>query len=354
MKNIHLTEKRIEFNKDYISDEVEMYTQLYKRFPNLYTMDLEELPDGLEEFFAHKNWNADDNKLEHWKFDKIEQKDKLSVVVYQLQNDVLVYFSFDPKWTMSGGVNLLYSSAKGEAMVKEIKNFILESKNLNKNGTYLVSSHFGSLQFKKVSITREQKNNEYDLYSLYNDDFVKYDELIQQSLQTYQKGIILLHGKPGTGKTNYLKHLIQTTQRDVIFLTSEMVGSLTDPELLNNLLQKKGSVLIIEDADEVIMARENQGNKSAVSTLLNISDGILSQLLNMTVICTFNTDIAKVDSALIRKGRLICKYEFKDLTKEKTSALLGREVKEGMCLTDIMNLESESFVNEKQKIGFKL
>jgi len=55
--------------------------------------------------------------------------------------------------------------------------------------------------------------------------------------------------------------------------------------------------------------------------LLNISDGLLYDCLNIQIICSFNIDIIKVDSALLRKGRLIAKYEFKELEVAKAQAL---------------------------------
>ncbi|MEI6434184.1 MAG: hypothetical protein WCP32_05010 [Bacteroidota bacterium] len=51
------------------------------------------------------------------------------------------------------------------------------------------------------------------------------------------------------------------------------------------------------------------------------SDRLLSDCLNIQIICSFNTDISKVDSAPMRKGRLIAKYEFKELAIEKAQKL---------------------------------
>ena len=42
-----------------------------------------------------------------------------------------------------------------------------------------------------------------------------------------------------------------------------------------------------------------------MSDLLNISDGLLADFLHVQVICTFNHPLSMVDSALLRKGRLI-------------------------------------------------
>jgi ATP-dependent 26S proteasome regulatory subunit len=104
--------------------------------------------------------------------------------------------------------------------------------------------------------------------------------------------------------------------------------------------------------------RERNGN-SPVSALLNISDGLLSDCLNIQIICSFNTNLSKVDSALIRKGRLIAKYEFKELDVDKASMLSSKlgfktAITAPMTLTDIYNQEEEGFQESKQsQIGFR-
>ena len=58
-----------------------------------------------------------------------------------------------------------------------------------------------------------------------------------------------------------------------------------------------------EDAEKVIGDRQNSGSSVGVSNLLNLSDGILGDILNIHVIATFNMDKERIDSALLRKGR---------------------------------------------------
>ena len=99
-----------------------------------------------------------------------------------------------------------------------------------------------------------------------------------------------------------------------------MANALTNPDLLSILIDNPNSIFVIEDAENIVIDREQNGS-SPVSALLNISDGLLSDCLNIQIICSFNTDLSKVDSALMRKGRLIAKYEFKTLEVTKAQQL---------------------------------
>ena len=100
-------------------------------------------------------------------------------------------------------------------------------------------------------------------------------------------------------------------------------------------------------------------SSSAVSLLLNMGDGLLSDDLGIKFICTFNENIQNIDDALLRKGRLACKYEFTELCTEKSNALLAEiyadrdpvpTTNKPMSLADIYNIDGEAYVNTKKTI----
>ena len=138
-----------------------------------------------------------------------------------------------------------------------------------------------------------------------------------------------------------------------------MASSLTNPSLMSLLIDKPNSIFVIEDAENIVVDRERNGY-SPVSALLNLSDGLLADCLNIQIICSFNTDISKVDSALLRKGRLIAQYEFKELEVAKAQALsnkLGYEnsITRPMTLSEIYNQGDRDFSAQKERrgIGFR-
>jgi hypothetical protein len=138
-----------------------------------------------------------------------------------------------------------------------------------------------------------------------------------------------------------------------------MAGAITNPDLISILIANPNSIFVIEDAENIIVDREKEGH-SPVSALLNISDGLLSDCLNIQIICSFNTDITKVDSALMRKGRLIAKYEFRELELEKANSLsvklgFGATFSKPASLTAIYNQDEFDFQQHKRQniMGFK-
>ncbi|HEU0294103.1 MAG TPA: AAA family ATPase [Anaerolineales bacterium] len=197
-----------------------------------------------------------------------------------------------------------------------------------------------------------------NIQELYNDDFMEIDAIIRDSMHKTESGMILLHGEPGTGKTTYIKHLISKYQdKQFIFIQNDFVKDLLKPIFISFLLQNKNAILIIEDAEKVVIARDNTSDDSVVSTILQLSDGLFSDFLNIKIICTFNTNIERIDKALLRKGRMIAKYRFSPLTPEKTAALaqkLGYEnISGSLTLADIFGYEHRAFSGATKKgIGF--
>ena len=124
-------------------------------------------------------------------------------------------------------------------------------------------------------------------------------------------------------------------------------------------MEHKNSILIIEDAERVIADREGNGSSAGVSNILNLTDGILGDCLNIQIVATFNMKREKIDQALLRKGRLIAEHKFTALNVDDSNKLLkslGKEktVDKPTTLADIYNIDEEVYKTEnKTNIGFK-
>ncbi len=244
---------------------------------------------------------------------------------------------------------------KIDSFIQIIQKFKLKKMVNRPDISLIVNGDYG-IETKSIEISKNKLN----IDDNYNSDFKDIHKNIFKRLSLKNdKGLVLLHGKPGTGKTSYIRYLIASLKKQVIFLPPDMATIITNPAFISFLLDNPNSVLVIEDAENIVIDRENDGN-SSVSALLNISDGLLSDCLNIQIICTFNTDISKIDSALMRKGRLIAKYEFKELEIEKAQALSDKIgfktiVNEPMSLASIYNQDENFFQQPKRNpIGYKV
>lgn len=182
------------------------------------------------------------------------------------------------------------------------------------------------LSLKSISLNQVPN---FDLKLHYGENFKSYHDKLLSRIESKDKGIIMFHGPPGTGKTHYIRNLIPQLLdmgKRVILIPKHVLSNLESPQfnsfMLENFIDQK-IVFIIEDAESIIAKRiSGEGFRSElVSTLLNVTDGILNDIFNIQVILTFNTEISSIDEALLRKGRLISKYEFGNLQKSDAQKL---------------------------------
>ena len=256
-------------------------------------------------------------------------------------------------------VHLRWDLKKGSDYIKQLITEIDEMCIIHKekSSVYLLVKDNGDLDLRSFEINKPN----IDLKMNYDDEWNdKHDYLMNALNMKDKKGIVLLHGHPGTGKTMYIRHLISllSEKRTVIYLPNQLIDSLTDPSFIPLLSDYSGSIIVIEDADEAIKSRKTGG--ASVDKLLNLADGILSDFLGIQFICTFNCPITTIDDALLRKGRLIFRHEFDKLPIKKGQILsdhLGFDTKidKELTLAEIYNQEkkfSEEDKVDKKRIGF--
>ncbi|WP_420147840.1 AAA family ATPase [Spirosoma sp.] len=222
----------------------------------------------------------------------------------------------------------------------------------NQTHIYLIQSGLGGLHTERVEILPPDINLELH----YNEDFpAVHERLVNLLAQPKSKGLVLLHGEPGTGKTTYIKYLSSLVKKDMLILPPYMTNYLTSPEIIPFLLDNKESVLIIEDAERILQSREAGGDTNSVSNILNLTDGLLADCMHIQVIATFNASKHLLDKALLRKGRLMVDYAFGKLAPAKANSLLahlGMEYRtdQAMTLADIFNLDEQTVSGERFEV----
>jgi hypothetical protein len=149
-------------------------------------------------------------------------------------------------------------------------------------------------------------------------------------------GLSIFEGRPGTGKTFYLRHLTGVLKEShrFYFIPTSTMGVLSKPEFIGfwagqrRIHADRKFVVILEDSDAALMTR-GADNREQVSAILNLSDGMLADFLRLQIICTINCSAADIDPALLRPGRMLCHRVFGRLDYAQAARLaesLGRKL----------------------------
>ena len=344
-----------------------LFFAVYHEFPSLYTYKSDE---------AHSNHYFDTKEV------LVKLRDKygagnIQLVIYTLYNlqtkeegsglnlyiptkEVFLRVEESPNETY-----ILYRN-KNEETVHELTELLYtcyKKPKMSPNNVYTVAyencfylNKFPTKDFSDLDI---EKN--------YNDDFMAEHEIITKFIQTDDEaGLLILHGNKGTGKSTYIKYLISTNpDKKFVYIPASLVSILGQPNFSTFLMTLQNHIIILEDCEEAIKDRKSNGSPAAVSLLLNMTDGLLSDGLGLKFICTFNDDVKNIDPALLRKGRLVSKYEFKELCVEKANMLLDELYREKwengeykyepvtskpFSLADIYHFYESSYEKERKKI----
>jgi len=261
----------------------------------------------------------------------------------------------------------LFSQKKIDKIISLFERSIIIEKPRPTIGMVAIDN--GDLYVKDFTIPDNIKFQYMDLH--YGDGFSEFSKKLIKKLKNDKKGLILLHGVPGTGKTHYIRYLLTKLTKEnknILYFPPTMVDTITEPSFVNFINSwvndnEKSCIVLIEDAEPLLVSRNTDRN-IGITNLLNLTDGLLNDIFGIQIIATFNTTLDELDEALLRPERLTARKEFRVLPKERSLELAKKLkikedlIKNDMTLADIYSIKKKTEtllhdVGENRKsIGF--
>ena len=199
-------------------------------------------------------------------------------------------------------------------------------------------------------------NVDLDVVDLYypKSTFTQLEKTVR-SIKKAERGLTILYGERGTGKTTVINHIASKLDRIVIFIPNNMVDhTINNPEFRRFLKRYDKPIIVIDDCELVLNEIYNKSNITTTN-LMQMVEGFLASTVDVNVITIFNTDSEdKIDHNLLDCNNLIDVIEFGCLSKDEATDLskqLGhnKKYKSDTRLVDVMNKrKSDSMVG----IGF--
>lgn len=140
--------------------------------------------------------------------------------------------------------------------------------------------------------------------------------------------LIFWMGDPGTGKTYSVRALLREWKKKfAVHIISdpenffENVGYVN--EVITQASEGKGNLFVIEDSPRAVLSEaRGSGDTYSMGRLLNLTDGILGQGLEILFLMTTNDNIKDIDKAFLRDGRCLQRLKFEFFNQKEAQKWL--------------------------------
>lgn len=188
----------------------------------------------------------------------------------------------------------------------------------------------------------------------YSSDTFKSTEKVIKKIKKKERGLTILYGDRGTGKTTIINYVATKLDRIVIFIPNNMIDhTINNPEFRKFLKRYDKPILVIDDCELILNEMYNKSNLTTTN-LLQMVDGFLASTVDVNVVLVFNTDDEdKIDHNLLECNNIIDVVEFTSLSAKEANDLSklvgGKKYKTDVRMIDVINKNS---VEEITNIGF--
>lgn len=261
-------------------------------------------------------------KLKRQKKDTLEYLSSVGYTTFKASDDWILVFKDDD---IVGFIRLINRSDATvlsihyylEKNTEDVLNQYIDTLNVQSRyravDRWFIGQRGISLKLETVCLN-EQTINTSLLYPYFNET----PEELWRRFKQSDASVLFLIGPPGTGKTSYIRTLMDAhdwNNTNVVDSESVLLSSDLDNKLRD---VNENGVVIFEDADNYVRKRENANDQ--MSSLLNAADGLVKKDTKYIISTNLST-LQSVDEALLRHGRTFKVLEFKYLTSEEALSI---------------------------------
>ncbi len=251
-------------------------------------------PDIITQYYLERNFYFPVNKFISW--------ERLDII-----NTVYAYWSKDDVWLQIDPYD------RGR------RHYSLMAKNLSpliNKATYDLAIMLSGYQSRVGKV-----QSQYQIRT-FPKDIQNFTDIVQQAVLNQHQLAVLVHGKPGTGKTAwtqaFAKEILVSLGFVIFILDHDAIANFVPPTYLERIC------IIINEADNLAQDRASEVAQQSNKTehILSLLDGTLYQSVaddsgilmqqRLVVLMTCNTT-ERLDPAMLRKGRVDLMYEFTHL-----------------------------------------
>lgn len=274
---------------------------------------------------------------------KIEDRCYLSYVVADrnMDNSFIDSITFYYEGTYEGIQNI----------IEELNDCVLDYCEDDSNKLNTIGLSINGLEIEPINLKEDSDN--IDLF--YSTRTFKRVEKAIKGIKKADKGLTILYGERGMGKTSIINYMASKLDRIVIFVPSNMIEhTINNPEFRKFIKKYEKPILVLDDC-EIFLGDAYIKSTPFVNNVLQMVDGFLSDTMNVNIVAILNVeDEDEIDHSLLECNNLIEVVEFEPLLEEEANDLakhLGsnKKYKNKSKVVDIIKKRNNS---EEVGIGF--
>ena len=241
---------------------------------------------------------------------------------------------------------------KVQDFIDELNDCVLDYEEDDSNKLNTIGLSLNGLEIEPISLHNIDLDNVDNYYN--TETFRRVEKAVKQ-IKKADKGLTVLYGERGSGKTSIINYISSKLDRIVIFIPNNMIDhTINNPEFRKFIKKYDKPVLVLDDCE--IAFTENYGRSNMfTSNLLQMVDGFLSDSINCNIVTIFNIDDEEeIDPSLLECNNLIDVIEFEMLSDEESNLLAkhiqsNKKYKNKTKLIDIIKKRSNK---QGFEIGF--
>lgn len=185
------------------------------------------------------------------------------------------------------------------------------TRELNMMGEKEFANKLNSLINDNIKITHSAVKTE-DTFFI-NESMSQYLELVETSLKANAFNKIFIHGKPGTGKTMFVKTISEKIGRELIELNINTVLDYRLGESMKNLEQifkeSEHKIIFIDEVDSIASKRNGGRDLFEINRLLNTVLKLIDGLSPDTILFVSTNLFTSIDEAFIRRFDFVLNFD---------------------------------------------
>lgn len=267
---------------------------------------------------------------------KLDERCYLSYVVADrnMDNSFIDSITFYYEGTYEGIQNI----------VEELNDCVLDYCEDDSNKLNTIGLSVNGLEIEPITLKEDSDN--IDLF--YSSRTFKKTEKAIKGIKKADKGLTILYGERGTGKTSIINYMASKLDRIVIFVPSNMVEhTINNPEFRKFIKKYEKPILVLDDC-EMFLGDSFMKSTPFANNILQMVDGFLSDTMNVNIVAILNVeDEDEIDQALLECNNLIEVVEFEPLLEEEANELAkhlgtGKKYKNKSKVIDIIKKKNNS------------